>query len=374
MKLRKFVGETSRAVLDQVRAVFGPDAIIVANRATETGIEITAVSGDAIAGLLDERNAAAGKSSQAQASRNATPQASQPATGTDDGVRVTLSDPAARPRFTDGPLETQTQHSEAIDSEPAAEAEAAAPEAARAAEIGLTSRLADEVAAMRKMLAEQIEQLTLSDSLKRSPLRARALRELLQAGYSPAMARPLVQRMPDDYSAAQAHAWVVEALTRSLACVDIDDDLVRRGGVYALVGPTGVGKTTTTAKLAARCAVRYGTSSLALLTTDSYRVGGQDQLRIYARILGITVQPVADRADLRHALQAAQGKHLVLIDTVGLGQRDRRLDEQVALLDEPDVRRVLLLNAATQAETLDEVVCRYGITGRTGERSFAPCD
>ncbi|MEO8137383.1 MAG: flagellar biosynthesis protein FlhF, partial [Betaproteobacteria bacterium] len=225
---------------------------------------------------------------------------------------------------------------------------------------GFGQRIADEMAAMRAMLSEQIEQQGMTEAMRRSPLRARAMRELLQAGYSTALARSLVQQMPDDYSPAQARDWMNEMLARNLRCVAAEDDLVTRGGIYALVGPTGVGKTTTTAKLAARCAVRYGASRLALFTTDSYRVGAHDQLRIYARILGVTVQTIGELADLRQALDAARGKHLVLIDTVGMGQRDARLSEQAALLAEPEIQRVLLLNASTQAETLEEVAVRYG--------------
>jgi flagellar biosynthesis protein FlhF len=216
-----------------------------------------------------------------------------------------------------------------------------------------------EVAAMRTLLQEQMAQLAWSDALRRSPLRARLTRDLLLAGYSATLARTLTERLPDDFNAAEAQTWLAAVLARNLVAVDPADEIVTRGGVYALIGPTGVGKTTTTAKLAARCAVRYGASKLALLTTDSYRVGAQDQLRIYAKILGVNVHTVSDRNDLRQALESVRGRHLVLIDTVGIGQRDTRVAEQARLLDHPDVSRILLLNAAAQAETLEEVVTSY---------------
>jgi flagellar biosynthesis protein FlhF len=219
--------------------------------------------------------------------------------------------------------------------------------------------IAREVAAMRALLEQQLAQLALSDALKRSPLRAQLLRDLLHAGYSASLARELTQQLPDDFTPAQTRARLIERMTQRLHCVEPADDVVEKGGVYALVGPTGVGKTTTTAKLAARCAVRYGAGSVALLTTDSYRVGAQDQLRIYAKILGIGVYTISSRDDLAHALDSMHGRHLVLIDTVGIGQRDRRVAEHAMLLAHPDVRRLLLLNAATQAETLEEVVQTY---------------
>ena len=103
----------------------------------------------------------------------------------------------------------------------------------------------------------------------------------------------------------------------------MSDEILEKGGIYALVGPTGVGKTTTTAKLAARCVVRHGADKLALLTTDGYRIGGHEQLRIYGKILGVAVHAVKDAKDLALALAELRGKHMVLIDTVGVGQRDR---------------------------------------------------
>jgi flagellar biosynthesis protein FlhF len=209
---------------------------------------------------------------------------------------------------------------------------------------------------MRALFQEQMAQLAWHESMRRSPLRTRLARDLLLAGYSATLARTLTERLPDDFNATEAGSWLAAVLARNLPTIGTEDELVTRGGVYALIGPTGVGKTTTTAKLAARCAVRYGAAKLALLTTDSYRVGAQDQLRIYARILGVAVHTVSDRHDLAQALASVRGKHLVLIDTVGIGQRDSRVTEQAQLLARPEISRVLLLNAAAQAETLDEVV------------------
>jgi flagellar biosynthesis protein FlhF len=224
----------------------------------------------------------------------------------------------------------------------------------------LDSRVTNELAALRSLLEGQFAQLAWSDSLRRTPLRAQLTQELMTVGYSPGLAREITQRLPDDYTPAQAQQWLMGVMSKNVRCVDSSDDIVSRGGVYALVGPTGVGKTTTTAKLAARCAVRHGSASLALLTTDSYRVGAHDHLRIYAKILGVSVQTVNDARDLRQAVDALQSKHLVLIDTVGMGQRDARVAEHSAMLAQPDVRRLLLLNAASQSETLEEVVAAYG--------------
>jgi flagellar biosynthesis protein FlhF len=320
MKLRTFFGLTSRSVLDQVRAELGPDAMIVANKATGDGIEVTAVAPGAIDTLLREPvPAGAAKVAVEPAIEEAVkPWRPPPA----KGVPEAASPPAGAP----------------LDA----------------------ARLMQELAAMRAAIADQLAQLTWSDSLRRQPLKARLSRDLITAGYSAQLARDIVQRLPDDFTAAQGQAWLARTLARDIACVDAADNIVSRGGVYALVGPTGVGKTTTAAKLAARCTVRYGAGKVALLTTDTFRIGAQDQLRIYARILGLAVHTVSDRHDLRQALDAARGRHLVLIDTVGMGQRDTRVAEQSLLLAQPEVERLLLLNATAQGETLDEVVASYG--------------
>jgi flagellar biosynthesis protein FlhF len=131
--------------------------------------------------------------------------------------------------------------------------------------------------------------------------------------------------------------------------------------VYALVGPTGVGKTTTVAKIAAECALRFGPEQVALVTTDTYRIGAIDQLGIYGRILSAPVFAIRDETDLRQTLANLRARRLVLIDTIGMSQRDQRLAEQVALLAGAGrpVHRVLLLPAVAQPSVLDDVVRAY---------------
>jgi flagellar biosynthesis protein FlhF len=147
-----------------------------------------------------------------------------------------------------------------------------------------------------------------------------------------------------------------------------EDALIDQGGVFALVGPTGVGKTTSTAKLAARCVMRHGPDKLALITTDAYRIGAHEQLRIYGKILGVMVHSVKDEADLRIALKELKNKHTVLIDTVGVSQRDQMVTEQVSMLQGAgaNVKRLLCLNATATQETLSEVVRAYQGSGLAG--------
>jgi flagellar biosynthesis protein FlhF len=185
---------------------------------------------------------------------------------------------------------------------------------------------------------------------------------MLNAGFSPALSRQLLEKVP----AKGGLEWLRKVLGHNLRVATLQEDVVARGGVYALVGPTGVGKTTTTAKLAARAVVRYGADKVALVTTDSYRIGAHEQLKIYGKILGVSVHAVRDVEDLKLTLSGLKHKHLVLIDTMGVGQRDSRVAEQAQMFDTVGVQRLLLLNATSSGGTLDDVVKMYGGTGVIG--------
>jgi len=252
---------------------------------------------------------------------------------------------------------------------PQAAAPAPAPAAAPAAHHPMPSlatqptaneeRLLGEVKAMRAMLQGQLQGFAFRDMSQRRPLAMKFWREMSDAGFSATVTRTVVDKLPDDLSEAQSRKWLGEVLARNLRCADTGRDLVEAGGTYALVGPTGVGKTTTIAKLAARCVVKYGAQSLGLITTDSYRIGAFDQLAIYGKILGVKVHSAQSYSELQATLATLRGKRLILIDTTGMGQRDNRLAEQINLLGLPEIRRVLLLNAAAQAETLEDVARAY---------------
>lgn len=224
-----------------------------------------------------------------------------------------------------------------------------------------SASIIQEIQAMRGVLEAQLGGLVWGDLQRREPAQARLLRELLACGFSPGLARFVSGNLPKGTDAQAALAWVRRVLAQNLRCA-AHDEIVAAGGVYALVGPTGVGKTTTAAKIAARGVVRYGAERVALLTTDTFRIGAHEQLRIYGRILGVPVHAVRDAEDLRAILTDLRAKSLVLIDTVGMSQRDKRVAEQLALLAgaRGRVQRLLLLAASSGADALDESVRAYG--------------
>ncbi|MDE3012416.1 MAG: flagellar biosynthesis protein FlhF, partial [Pseudomonadota bacterium] len=225
-----------------------------------------------------------------------------------------------------------------------------------------------ELRSMRVMIEDQMGALAFGDAGRMAPGKARAVRLLSAAGFSAALIRKITARLPDTIDETQALAFVRAALRNNLDVAASEAELLDQGGVFALVGPTGAGKTTTVAKLAARFVVRHGAENLALLTTDGYRIGGQEQLRIYGRILGVAVHAVKDAEDLRRTLGELRNRKLVLIDTVGLSQRDRLVAEQHRMFADcgAQVKRLLLLNATCHGDTLGDVVRAYRGDGLAG--------
>ncbi|OXI36183.1 flagellar biosynthesis protein FlhF [Burkholderia sp. AU16741] len=225
-----------------------------------------------------------------------------------------------------------------------------------------------ELGELRGMMEEQFDSLMWHDRQRRGPVHGALTKHLFAAGFSAQLVRMLVDNLPSGDGAQtfeQAAEWAQSVLASNLPVLDSEDALMERGGVFALMGPTGVGKTTTTAKLAARCVMRFGASKVALLTTDSYRIGGHEQLRIFGKILGVPVHAVKDAGDLALALSELRNKHIVLIDTIGMSQRDRAVSDQIAMLHGANapVQRLLLLNATSHGDTLNEVVQAYRSAG-----------
>jgi flagellar biosynthesis protein FlhF len=215
----------------------------------------------------------------------------------------------------------------------------------------------DELRAMKGLIEERFGALAFMDRLQRSPKQASITQKLLDCGFSPALIRKLGDGMPADV--ADESAWAAGVLERNLCAAESEPALEDVGGVYALVGATGVGKTTSTAKIAAAFAAKHGAAHLGLVTLDAYRVGAQEQLRTYGRILGVPVHTAHDRASLEDLLELLAGKRMVLIDTAGMAQRDSRTRELLDMLSHRSIQKLLVINAAAQGETIDDVAVSY---------------
>jgi flagellar biosynthesis protein FlhF len=331
MNVRKFTANTSREALRLLREALGADAVILSNRNVDGKVEIMAMADEAIQSIAP----------------------------TKDERQITSDHTRAAPSFQH---ETRISHRAAWP--PRQQEYAAAP----ASVTGELSDVMNEIRSMRNMLESQLAELSWANTQKREPQKALVLKEMLATGLSASLSRFMVAKLPENETGEQGIEWIKSILARNLTTIDNENEILEKGGVYALVGPTGVGKTTTTAKLAARCVMRHGPSKLALITTDGYRIGGYEQLRIYGKILGVMVHAVKDESDLRIALSELKNKHTVLIDTVGVSQRDKMVTDQVAMLSGSgtDVKRLLCLNATSTGETLSEVVRAYQGTGLAG--------
>ncbi|MGM9512669.1 flagellar biosynthesis protein FlhF [Roseateles sp. DB2] len=216
----------------------------------------------------------------------------------------------------------------------------------------------NELRSMKGLIEERFGALAFMEKLQRQPVQARLTQRLLDVGFSPALVRKLVEGCSvhlEGKEGADETQWAAQVLTRNLLTDEMNPPLEEQGGVFALIGSTGVGKTTTTAKIAAAFATRHGASQLGLITLDAYRVGAHEQLRAYGRILGVPVHTAHDRASLEDLLELLSGKKMVLIDTAGMAQRDSRTHELLEMLAHPSIRRILVVNAAQQGETIEDV-------------------
>lgn len=309
MNISRFFGATNREALRQVRLALGPEAMIVSNRRVNGGVEILATD------PTSASNAAATATPEFTAPSNPHPERSLPPTAMPDADEDVMG----------------------------------------------------AIGEMRGALENRIDELLWGNQLRGAPQAATLFQTLLAYGFSTALLRAMLKRLPAQLTGKAAFQWARNELVTHLPVLASEDDLWRPGLALALVGPTGVGKTTTLAKLAARCVKRYGPESLVLITTDTYRIGAHEQLKIYGQILRVPVHVVQDGAEFKRVIQGIRPDQTILVDNVGISQRDRYIAEQAALLSGSgrEVNRLLVLNASSHGDTLDEVARTYANDGGT---------
>ncbi|NDI86795.1 flagellar biosynthesis protein FlhF [Undibacterium crateris] len=347
MNVRKFTANTSREALRMLRDALGADAVILSNKTVNGKVEIMAMAEESVP-----------EYAPVEKPRSMAPEV----------ARLTPAFPAESARSFSPRSFAPEPEAEAVRPLITRPSVASPVSSANAVASSELHDVMSEIRSMRSMLESQLAELSWSATQQKQPHKAEVLREMLATGLSASLSRYLISKLPEGDSVQNGVEWVKSVLARNLMTIDNESEILEKGGVYALVGPTGVGKTTTTAKLAARCVMRHGPSQLALITTDGYRIGGYEQLRIYGKILGVMVHAVKDESDLRIALSELKNKHTVLIDTVGVSQRDKMVTEQVAMLSGSgsQVKRLLCLNATSTGETLSEVVRAYQGGGLAG--------
>ena len=327
MKIKRFQAADVRQAIREVRDVLGPDAVILSNTRVDGGIEIVAATD------YDESQFRR----QAQV-ETASIQAQQP------------------PRVEINPTPDTYAH----------EQPQAAPKQNIWSQEPTLVQMRKEIAGLRNMLQNQLSDLTWKDMERQNPTQVQLLKRFMQMGIDVELAKSITAKMHgiDDLETAWRHCLGSLASQIQLT----EEDILTQGGIYALVGPTGVGKTTTIAKLAARCALKHGARQVALITTDCYRIGGQEQLRTYARILGVPVRVARTHAELTETLNDLLDRRFILIDTAGMNQRDIKLTEKFAVIKQqsPRVKTYLTMSANTQASAMDDIIHAYSHLNLSG--------
>jgi len=221
-------------------------------------------------------------------------------------------------------------------------------------------KMQQEMASIRQLLEHQVSGLMWQDMAQKDPQRAVLVSRLLALGLNEQIADQIASYVPAQHHEAQAWQEATKLISEQINTTQ--NDIIHRGGVVALVGPTGVGKTTTIAKLAARFAQMHGHDQVALISTDTFRIAGFEQLETYGKIIGCQVKLAKDGQALDGLLQQFSQKKLVLIDTAGMGQRDMRLAENLANLvsnTRVRIRNYLVLAANSQQQVMQENVDRF---------------
>jgi flagellar biosynthesis protein FlhF len=354
MKIKRYTAVSMRAALAQVRAEQGPDAVILSSRRGEEGIEVIAAVDYDEALFVDanrQRPAPIIAPSVTDAPVNARSIVAPPGPPATVAAKAPV---AAKPPA--APAAPRPAAALQPAAAPAIPPRVQRPPAAADAGYGAMQR---ELQDLRRLLQTGLAGMTWSDKRLREPLQARVLEELSAMDIAPDVAMTLAALTPRRTSLENPSHIPLALLVKHLPVVN--DMTCITGGITAVVGPTGAGKTTTIAKLAARWCMQHGSQDLALVSTDGYRIGAREQLNSYARILGAPMHAANGAKELARVLERLKSKKLILIDTAGMGPRDVRLTEQLAALKygASSARVLLALPAQVEGHALDEIVCAF---------------
>jgi flagellar biosynthesis protein FlhF len=311
MKIKHYRAADMRQALRQVRDAQGPDAVILSSRRIANGVEVVA----AVDYDVDAEAAVASESPRAE---------SRIPTAADYAAMAARFQGQDRQEISDLPVDAN-----------------------------------EELRTLRRMLETQLATLAWNDLSRRAPIQTELLRQLTQLGLAHDLAGELVSQLPQRMELAEAQRLSLALMARRIETVG--ERWIEGGGVVALVGPTGVGKTTLIAKLAARWVLRHGARDLALVSTDCIRIGAQEQIHTLGRLLGVPAYSIDGAADLTELLDRLGDRRLVLIDSAGLSQRDPRLAGELESLSNTSDRleTSLVLSAASQAGAIEEALVRF---------------
>lgn len=314
MKIKRYFAPSMRQAMLLVKEECGEDAVILSSRTTDDGVEVVAAA-----------DPEAQDYQQKQAEQKV-------------GSSFVSPEMSLMP------------NSEAVNSTSSNSAE--------------LSSMAQELKQVRAMLENQLSGLAWGHNERVNPEKVALIKRLVKLGIGWSLSEKLV-----DSGLQYGHQAWSEILTDIERRIPVEErDIIERGGIVALVGPTGVGKTTTIAKMASRFVMRNSPSDLALITTDCYKIGAQAQLKTFADLIGVPVHVVNSQGELYALLASMSSKKLVLIDTAGMSQRDLQMSQQLTSEHEgiSSVRNYLVMSAATQLNVMKDIVKSFGAVGLSG--------
>ncbi|MDP1665489.1 MAG: flagellar biosynthesis protein FlhF [Methylobacter sp.] len=225
----------------------------------------------------------------------------------------------------------------------------------------LLMEMSKELKSLRSAMDSKLSSVSWGAMSQTNPVRADLLQRLAGMSISRKLSVKIANRFTNHTDPELVFAQAQELLAKVLPVAE--DDLLQHGGIVALVGPTGVGKTTTIAKLAAKFILKHGPRQVALITTDNYRIGAHEQLNTYGRILDVPVRVASSAAELRNLINGFSDKRLILIDTAGMSQRDMKLVEQINTLQQSgiDIKSYLVMSAATEYKAMNEIIKAFQV-------------
>ncbi|MCE2571501.1 flagellar biosynthesis protein FlhF [Motilimonas eburnea] len=377
MKIKRFFAKDMRAALAEVKEILGPDAVIMSNKKVTGGIEIVAAVDYQAAseakpaakpqGNLKEDSVVL--SNRARAGHSSTSQAAQQQAKTINAKSGQhLADSLSALLAKQGkptPVRKANQPATLMEQEnwqspkpkPAPSRPRPAPATSASKDDKVLEAMREEMASLRKLLEHQVSGLMWQELERKEPVRAMLIKWLNKSGFSDDISDQLASCIPESCTPYEAQQYLSQLLEDQVAIGE--NEILKLGGAVALLGPTGVGKTTTIAKLAARFAMEHGADQVGMITTDTYRIGAHEQLATYGKILGCAVRVAKDADELSEILYQMRTKRLVLIDTAGMGQRDVRLSEQLETLmknSRVKIRSFLVIPATSQRRVVQEAI------------------